>query len=186
MVYSTLVKPTHIHWLAFLTSEFHNEILTYAVNNWNQFHEAVTVDKNKEWRQARVLFESPLFNRFQLELINILPQVFNQVDVNQFLPSLIEIQLTAHGHNNFYRRHNDNGTDGTSKRKLSFVYYFNAKPKNFYGGQLKIHDTNTIIEPIDNSIVFFDSSLMHEVLPIVSPSMEWRNSRFTINGWLSE
>ncbi len=33
-------------------------------------------------------------------------------------------------------------------------------------------------------IVFFESRLMHEVLPLHVPSCEFEDVRFTLNGWL--
>jgi len=34
-------------------------------------------------------------------------------------------------------------------------------------------------------ILFFDSHLIHEVLPLNVPSGEFADGRFTLNGWLN-
>jgi Rps23 Pro-64 3,4-dihydroxylase Tpa1-like proline 4-hydroxylase len=76
------------------------------------------------------------------------------------------------------------------------VYYFNREPKGFTGGELRIYDdvvrngklsstdTFQVIEPRHNSIVFFQSAIMHEVMPVSMPSKQFRDARFTVNGWV--
>ena len=41
-----------------------------------------------------------------------------------------------------------------------------------------------IVEPRNNSIVFFNAAVMHEIMPVVVPSKQFRDSRFTVNGWV--
>ena len=108
----------------------------------------------------------------------------------------IEAQLTAHNDNNFYKVHNDSGSADTAHRVLTFVYYFNRQPKAYSGGELRVYDhkvangyhyaaeTFRTIEPTDNSMVFFASEEMHEVLMVKCPSRVFMDSRFTINGWV--
>lgn len=69
-------------------------------------------------------------------------------------------------------------------------------PRGFSGGGLRLFQTypNTTerydpaqfrdIQPADNTIVFFASRLMHEVLPVQVPSGEFANWRFAVNGRL--
>lgn len=61
------------------------------------------------------------------------------------------------------------------------------------GGGLRLHQSSPHghdaaqfrkIDPVDNSIVFFDSRLMHEVLPVSVSSGIFEDWRFTLNGWL--
>ncbi|MBE9012911.1 2OG-Fe(II) oxygenase, partial [Pseudanabaenaceae cyanobacterium LEGE 13415] len=40
------------------------------------------------------------------------------------------------------------------------------------------------IQPINNSIIFFPSHFLHEVLPVSCPSRQFADSRFTLNGWI--
>ena len=80
-------------------------------------------------------------------------------------------------------------------RMVSFVYYFAMRPDAFTGGDLRVHDkverdgfyhpadTHTTIEPRNNSVVFFPSTLFHEVLPIQSNGAGLDDHRFTVNGW---
>ena len=78
---------------------------------------------------------------------------------------------------------------------LTFVYYFNPDPKQFTGGELRIYDgevrdgqfdaaeTFHLIEPVDNSIIFFPSFFHHEVLPVHTEVSGLAGCRFTVNGW---
>ena len=45
-------------------------------------------------------------------------------------------------------------------------------------------DSARLIEPRNNSIIFFLSRYMHEVLPVSCPSQSFADSRFTVNGWV--
>jgi Rps23 Pro-64 3,4-dihydroxylase Tpa1-like proline 4-hydroxylase len=125
----------------------------------------------------------------------ILPDIFSKLGLNNFPIAHLETQLTAHNDGDYYRIHNDNGTTESGDRILTYVYYFYQEPKAFSGGELRIYETtltNQIyyadsfqtIEPRNNSIVFFPSGYMHEVLTVNCPSQAFANSRFTINGWV--
>ena len=73
---------------------------------------------------------------------------------------------------------------------------FTLKPKAFTDGELKLYgtemfgnkfikkDNSKIVEPRNNSIVFFNSRCKHEVMPIECASQKFEDSRFTLNGWL--
>lgn len=109
-----------------------------------------------------------------------------------------EMELVAHNHGHHYNIHYDNATPETETRVLSYLYYFCKEPKPFFGGQLRVYDTewdpqahhmqirgyfNEFV-PENNCLVFFRSSCIHEVLPVICPSQQFGDSRFTINGWI--
>ena len=104
--------------------------------------------------------------------------------------SKIEIQLTASGDGDFYGLHEDGGPDRYSHRDISFVYFVCTSPGCFTGGELHLVDAGPsapeqIIEPLDNRLVLFPSRRRHEIRPVKVPSLEFRHSRFTLNGWVS-
>jgi SM-20-related protein len=127
-----------------------------------------------------------------------MPRVMQHLNLDPFEVARIETQLTAHNDGNYYKTHNDNSSPDTAARRLTYVYYFNQSPKAFSGGNLAIYDTEMrdgraqagtnaqIVEPQNNSIVFFPSHYMHEVQPVVCPSREFAASRFTMNGWIRQ
>jgi Rps23 Pro-64 3,4-dihydroxylase Tpa1-like proline 4-hydroxylase len=60
------------------------------------------------------------------------------------------------------------------------LIYDSKIENNFYVNA----DSYQAVEPRNNSIVFFLSRYLHEVLPVSCPSKAFADSRFTINGWV--
>jgi SM-20-related protein len=149
------------------------------------------------YRRSSVLYAFPDFADLIRDRIqSIAPDILRTLELSPFSVDHIESQLTAHNDGNYYKVHNDNGSSNTATRELTYVYYFYRELKPFSGGELVIYDSkveNTYyvnvdsfktIEPRNNSIVFFLSRYMHEVLPVSCPSRSFQDSRFTINGWI--
>jgi SM-20-related protein len=181
----------------FLSAEDHQCLLDYVIQHEAEFVPTTTFTGEVNYRESVVLYSFPEFSELITQRIHqILPQVFEQLDIVPFPISQIEAQLTAHNDGQFYKVHNDNGSHDTATRELTYVYYFYREPKPFTGGELVIYDsaiqnnyyvqadTFKTVEPRNNSIVFFLSRYMHEVLPIHCPSQAFADSRFTINGWI--
>ena len=107
-----------------------------------------------------------------------------------------EMQVTASNDGDFFRFHSDNGDDRVASRRLTFVYFFHREPRQFEGGELRIHDARLkegayasegsyqTIVPRQNQIVFFPCELLHEITPVNCRSGQFADSRFTLNGWL--
>lgn len=181
----------------FLTPEEQDQLLNYVLREESAFTSTSTSTNDNDYRRSMVLYS---FSKFSDLIINrikaILPDVFRKLGLPPFSISQIESQLTAHNDGNYYKVHNDNGSPDTASRELTYVYYFYRQPKPFSGGELLIYDskiknnyyvkaeTFKTVEPRNNSIVFFLSRYMHEVLPISCPSKAFADSRFTINGWV--
>ena len=183
----------------FLTREEQKQLLDYVIARENDFTESNTSTEDLDYRQSLVLYSFPDFSELIVSRIKkILPQICSQLEIPLFNPTDIETQLTAHNEGNYYRIHNDSGSPDTLNRLLTYVYYFYRQPKPFTGGELIIYDSKVennfyveaesyqTIEPRQNSIVFFLSRYMHEVLPVSCRSQVFGDSRFTINGWLRE
>ncbi len=131
-----------------------------------------------------------------------LPTVFEALGMQPFEPAHIEVQLTAHNHGHYFKLHNDNGSEITARRTLTFVYYFSRQPQPFQGGELRVYPEAAVeargstvlallqphlytpVQPHPNSIVFFPSHLWHEVRRVRCPSRAFADSRFTFNGWV--
>ena len=103
----------------------------------------------------------------------------------QFDVGNIEVQMTRSGNGHYFKEHNDNGTPDTAMRRITFVYYFLLnEPKAFTGGELIINaDPPVTILPNHNSIVWFPSHLMHELMPVQSTE-NFQDGRTTLNGWI--
>ncbi len=187
----------------FLSHSENQQLLNYVLEKKSDFVSAVVLNelatnkfKNNENRRALVLQSFAQFEELIVKKIpEILPDVFTKLNVPEFSIGKFETQLTAHNDRNFYKTHVDNQYP-VDTRVITYVYYFHQEPKAFTGGNLRIYDskiqgkyyskadTFKTIEPQNNSIVFFLSSYLHEVLPVSCPSQGFADSRFTINGWI--
>lgn len=110
----------------------------------------------------------------------------------------IESQITASNDGAFYGIHTDANKSQMQRRYLTYVYYFNNPPKAFTGGELFLYDdilrdnklatarTYQAVEPEHNTLVLFWARIMHEVRPVSAPSRQFRDSRFTVNGWVNK
>jgi SM-20-related protein len=181
----------------FLSADEHQQLLQYIIQRETDFVASTTFTQQSDYRQSVVLHNFPEFAELMTQKVQaFLPKVLKIFNIQPFPISQVEAQLTAHNDGHFYKIHNDNGSPDTATRELTYVYYFNREPKAYTGGELiiydsKIHngryvkaDTFNVIEPHNNSIVFFLSRCMHEVQPIQCHSKAFVDSRFTINGWI--
>jgi hypothetical protein len=164
-----------------------SEVISPGVN-------AGTIDY--EARRSRVLMNQDeqtavLTTRIQA----FLPRILQKLGREAFPVSQIEAQITASNHGDFFYCHSDDCAEGISTRALTFVYFFHREPKAFSGGDLRIYDSklenaqwvkadnHQTIVPEQNRMVFFPSSLVHEITPVECPSEAFADSRFTVNGW---
>lgn len=152
---------------------------------------------NYEHRRSRVLMDLGQHQDVMLERIKAaLPQVLNKLGMEEFSIAGVEAQVTASNDGDFFHFHSDNGSDRVASRHLTFVYFFHREPRQFEGGELRIHDarleegvyvsegTYQTIAPQQNQIVFFPCELLHEITPVNCASRRFADSRFTLNGWL--
>ncbi len=154
-------------------------------------------DDNADYRKslaqpAPEALQQLMIAKIKSALVEVLPRL----RLAPFALGVIECQLTASVDGSYFRVHTDAGANDTRKRQLTFVYYFNCEPKGFSGGELRIYDdivrhgklaaTDSFqtVEPRHNSMVFFQAALMHEVMPVSVASKRFRDSRFTVNGWI--
>ena len=181
----------------FLTAAEKNKLIKYVLAKESAFVTTSTSTNADDYRRSMVLHSFPEFSELIINRIKaILPDVLRKLNLPSFSVGDIEAQLTMHNDNNYYKLHNDSGSPDTATRFFTYVYYFNREPKAFSGGELQIYDskiennfyvaaeTFRTVEPRNNSIVFFLSRYMHEVLPVSCPSKAFADSRFTINGWV--
>ncbi len=152
---------------------------------------------NYEHRRSRVLMDLAQYQDVMLNRIkSVLPQVLDQLGMEEFSINGVEAQVTASNDGDFFHFHSDNGSDRVRARHLTFVYFFHREPRPFEGGELRIHDARLedgvyvsegsyqTIVPQQNQIVFFPCEMMHEITPVKCASQLFADSRFTLNGWL--
>jgi len=186
----------------FLAAEELSGLLNYCLRNASRFGQSEVkrydgaAELDSEYRRSRVLFDlGPYRFLFQQRLLTLLPHLLLALTKRPFIVRELEIQLTSSNHGEFFRPHTDNGDDELQAREITFVYYFHREPRRFAGGELRIFDTVhadgvpieterfQVIYPLQNQIVVFPSCYLHEILPVICPSREFADSRFTVNGW---
>ena len=132
---------------------------------------------------------------FGPKLRNVLPHVLARLRMESLHRFRIEMNVTVHLGGGFYKVHRDNAGKRDRPRNLSYVYYLQREPRRFSGGDLRLYDTGfeadddssivfSRIEPLDNSLVFFPSDAFHEITPIACATQDFRDGRFTVNGWI--
>jgi len=186
-----------VHVRNFLAPDLHARIVELALHCEAEFCASGVVTKDKDYRRSRVLFDLRESGALMAaELHKILPWIYQRLGFTRVADATLEMQMTAHNDGDYFKLHNDNGSADTADRGISYVYYCNREPKRFTGGALRLYDSRVengywvaadsfhMIEPLNNSIVFFVSRLLHEVLPIRCASGHFADSRFTINGWV--
>ncbi|MBD2447845.1 2OG-Fe(II) oxygenase [Nostoc sp. FACHB-152] len=196
-VTNDILNSTYVQIDNFFSPNEYEKLIKYVLANKSNFVSTNTSTNDKNYRRSMVLYSFPEFAELIVNKVQqIMPDVMSKLGMSPFPLSQIESQLTSHNDGNYYKIHNDNGSPDTATRELTYVYYFNREPKRFSGGELLIYDSKVennfyvkaesfkTIEPRNNSIVFFLSRYMHEVLPVRCPSKAFADSRFTINGWV--
>jgi Rps23 Pro-64 3,4-dihydroxylase Tpa1-like proline 4-hydroxylase len=162
----------------------------------DRFVPSFTSDHDDDYRRSLVLDPPADLQRTMIAKVRaLMPEVLRGLGVS-FPVGIVECQVTANNDGSFFRVHTDAGDNETRRRELTYVYYFNRAPLAFSGGELRVYDdemrngklarrdTFQTIAPLHNSIVFFHARVMHEVTQVSVPSKAFRDSRFTVNGWV--
>lgn len=184
----------------FLPADLHAAARETALRLRDRFVASAVTTARPGYRRSRVLFEDSLpelYQSMQQAIMAVLPAACTALVMPVFAPSWVELHMTVHGDGDFFRIHNDTAAPEIERRTISFVYYFMVRqPCGFSGGTLRLYETINSqpprpeptrfqdVTPTDNMIVFFDSRLLHEVLPLHVPSGTFEDARFTLNGWL--
>jgi len=179
-------------------------LIRFIVEHEGDFHASQVVSPhvdggvvNYEHRRSRVLLDLAEHQDVMLQRIrSVLPLVLEKLGMEEFSIADVEAQVTASNDGDFFHFHSDNGSERVASRHLTFVYFFHREPRQFEGGELRIHDSRLkdgvyvsensyqAIVPEQNQIVFFPCEMLHEITPVKCASQLFANSRFTLNGWL--
>ena len=151
--------------------------------------------RDHDFRRSRVLYDLPGVHELLAgRVMQHLPLVLHRLGVASFPVRDIELQATATNDGEWFKPHRDSGDGAVATREVTFVYYCHREPRAFSGGALRMFgpgDDDAAAEnaayditPVQNSIVFFPSSYLHEVTYVSCPSRRFEDSRLTYNGWL--
>ena len=193
VVLDEFLAPQELEQLTRFTLEHESDFSASSVVSPNAESGVVNYDH----RRSRVLMDLAQYEDLMLDRVrSVLPRVLDQLGMEEFAITGVEAQVTASNDGDFFRFHSDNGSERVRSRQLTFVYFFHCEPRQFEGGELRIHDshlrdgayvsddTYQAIVPQQNQIVFFPCELLHEITPVTCASQRFADSRFTLNGWL--
>lgn len=183
----------------FLGDELIERLLAFANANRDSFTPSgvgsADLRVKPEVRSSLQIFElGPLKEELRARFAAVRTQAIADLRLSPFDLATIELELVAHGDGAFYKRHIDTHMDprkGSTMRVLTGVLYFHARPKNFSGGQLRMHSilgpeqggSHVDVEPERDMLLLFPSWVPHEVRPVSCPSGAFADSRFAINCW---
>jgi len=190
----------------FLSPQELEELTRFALEHEQDFQASEVVSPAAEngvidhsYRRSKVLMDLAQYQDMILNRVkSALPEILEKLGMEPFTIAGVEAQITASNDGDFFQFHNDNGSEGVASRHLTFVYFFHREPRQFTGGELRIHDASLrdgeyvsegsyqAIVPQQNQIVFFPCELLHEITPIECTSQAFADSRFTLNGWLRQ
>jgi Rps23 Pro-64 3,4-dihydroxylase Tpa1-like proline 4-hydroxylase len=192
-----LVRHPVVQIDGFLTGSEVAWLMELAFANESRFVPSRVSDGNDQYRQSLMLAApSELWQMMTGKIKAVMPEVMPQLRLGRFSVGNIDCQITASVDGSYFKQHTDAGANETYKRQLTYVYYFNRDPKRFAGGELRVYDDTIrsgklaatesfqLVEPRHNSIVFFQAAVMHEVMPVSMPTRDFRDARFTVNGWI--
>jgi Rps23 Pro-64 3,4-dihydroxylase Tpa1-like proline 4-hydroxylase len=188
----------------FLASQELNELMDFVLEHESAFQNSEVISPAGEMgvvdyihRRSRVLMDLGRHEQVILDRIHhVLPAVLSELGVEEFPVTHTEAQITASNDGDFFAAHSDDADAKIASRHLTFVYFFHREPRQFEGGDLRLHDTRCSndrliktgsyqsISPLQNQIVFFPCSRLHEITPVNCASRAFADSRFTLNGWL--
>jgi Rps23 Pro-64 3,4-dihydroxylase Tpa1-like proline 4-hydroxylase len=188
----------------FLAPQELDELVGYALQHEAEFQNSEVISPSGEpgvidydHRRSRVLMDLGKHEEIVLDRIRgVLPRVLDQLGIEEFPVTHAEAQITASNDGDFFGAHSDDSQETIASRRITFVYFFHREPRQFEGGDLRLHDSfgrtephvstgsyQTVV-PEQNQIVFFPCSVLHEITPVGCPSRAFADSRFTLNGWL--
>lgn len=190
----TVIPTKYVVIPNFLPIEVNENLLSYTLEN-----ECLFLPKNSFPGYPRQFglgcprgFENWNF-RVNAAAQLFLPEVLKELKLQPFTLAKVESEINAYINGGFLSLHED--CFPAPARILSFVYYFHSIPRAFTGGQLAIYnnqvdcfseiekaDSCNLIEPVNNSCVFFPSRCYHEVLPVACN--QFSDARFSISGWI--
>ena len=187
----------------FLGAQVCSELSHFAIASEAEFRPTAVggiAEPNPNIRRSVCLDSIGRFvNVVDKRIQQVIPELTNELRLSKFETGLIDLQMVSHGDGGFYTRHIDTftGKDRPAQgdRVISCVYYFFREPKAFTGGELRLHPLRTKTAPevtivdlpiANDTLIAFSSWLPHEVLLVSSPTLEFANSRFSINCWVHQ
>lgn len=193
--------PPHLVIDDFLPAALRDALLAHATSAEGAYQRTTVVRAGKpglipadrqSWNQPDGL--GPAGEEFIAFISAQCSEITARLGIPAFQTDLVESELVAHRHGDFYNRHIDTflHVDREGRRHnrvLTMVYYLHAWPRRFAGGDLALFPFGggepVLIEPRDNRLLAFPSFALHEVRRVEAPDQPFEAARFAINVWFN-
>lgn len=205
--------PPYARLTNFLPESDRREILEWVLANSAEFKAAVVTkgqhhSENQVDHEKRIALTTRNLGPFEPMLRNHLLGALKRMVAltgTPFSSHSLELEFAAHGDGAFFAPHTDISTGMNRKplsdapgqdRLISAVYYFHREPKAFSDGALRLYrfgssptgsgqepTNHTDLEPLNNSLIAFPSTVLHEVRPVQCPTADFKDYRFALNCW---
>ena len=205
--------PPYARLNNFLPDDDHGRIIEWVLANSAQFSAAVVTDGEigSEYEvslEDRIALTSKNLGPFGPMLRKHLLGALEEIVVRTgtpVSPQSLDLEFSAYGNGAFFTPHLDISTGLNRKplsgepgqdRILSAVYHFYREPKAFSGGALRLYrfganstgsDLGPInhidLAPVNNSLIAFPSTALHEVRPVECRTADFADYRFALNCW---
>ena len=130
---------------------------------------------------------------FAPKIRSVLPEVLTRLQMASLDRYRLEVDMRVYLTGGFYRAHCDRISGSGHPRRLNFVYWFHREPRRFCGGDLLLYDRNddtgdftaaafSRIVPLRNSIIFFPSNALHQVIQVQCETNDFGDGRWAVNG----
>lgn len=155
-------------------------------------HRAIDLDARRSWVLRG---GAGLLAPFEGRVRAIADTLLGVIGMGPLDGLILESSLCVHRDGDYFHRHIDlfaaaRRRHATHDRIATLVWYLNARPKGFTGGELVLHPLlgdapPTPIVPEHDRLVIFPAYLPHEVTEVTVPNDRFADARFSINCWLS-
>ncbi len=133
----------------FLAPQELDELVDYALRHEAEFQSSEVISPSGDpgvidysHRRSRVLMDLGKHQEIILERVRgVLPRVLEQFGIEEFPVTHVEAQITASNDGDFFRAHSDDAQETIASRRITFVYFFHREPRQFEGGELRLHDS---------------------------------------------
>ena len=133
----------------FLAPQELDELLHYTLQHEAEFQSSAVISPSGDpgvidydHRRSRVLMDLGKHEQVILERIRgVLPRVLDQLGIEEFPVTHVEAQITASNDGDFFGAHSDDAQETIASRRITFVYFFHREPRQFEGGELRLHDS---------------------------------------------
>jgi len=185
----------------FLPGDLRDRLLARILERESEFTWAATRRGSSPHRRALELATrhlGPLEEELLWSLCKGIDDGAGGLGIDPAQLATLTVTVTASQAGCYYRPHRDRSAIGPeSTRVVSAVAFLHDRPARFRGGELWMHGPAsptasgaaerpvTVIPPVDNRLVLFDSRILHEVRPVTTSDDRFSSSRFSIVAWAS-